>query len=44
MESNQKSKNIKNKFTEPQIKTAMRAFTFSYTNVDEKQFYIDEKR
>ena len=36
--------NIKNEFTEPQIKTAMRDFTFKLTDIDKKQFDIDEKQ
>ena len=38
------TENIKNEFTEPQIKTAMRDFTFKYTDIDQKQFDIDEKQ
>ena len=38
------TENIKNEFTEPQIKTAMHDFTFKYTDIDQEQFDIDEKQ
>ena len=38
------AKVIRNDLSEQRIKTVLRAFTFNYINVDEKQFGIDGKR
>lgn len=41
--SNQKCKNIKNELPEQGIKTALRASTFSYIDINEKKMFIDGK-